>query len=78
MVVTVIQMHDRDGVISLEVRHTVSEEILLLRYGTNILGLSHSEARELQLSLGAILDSLGEHGEPLKPAQLKPNIRQAD
>ncbi len=65
MTITVIQSHDSDGDISMEVRHTSSGEIVLAVYGTHICGMDYSGARDLQRSLGAMLDSLdAEEPEP--------------
>ena len=54
--VTGIIMHDSDGEQSLEVRHTVSCEIVVLRYGKQALGLGYDEARSLARALTFLMD----------------------
>lgn len=56
-----VMICDADGEISLEVRHTPHQEILIKRYDHAEIGLDYEEARELIAALTTIMAAVERH-----------------
>ena len=58
--ICVIQIFDEDGAVSVEVRHTVSEEIVISQYGERQIELDYDQARALHRALGCMMQQFPE------------------